>query len=378
MQRSASGWTRGAVTVAFLALACAASLRAHVVSGAPTLSHLVGAADVVARARVVDADARLVLDDPPLQRPIVTAMLMEVLKGAVQPGPLRFAQHGHGTADYEDGDEVLLFLQKIERSAELDDLASSGALGYVSLQENDDRFVLTPASREAYLGAARAYVAIARLTDPEARIAALRKNTVTLLLSGEPRLAHSALRDLSLAPGVPLVTEAELPLLGARIDDANAPIGVRIALLDELERRGLVNGPARRAQLLRTTHGADLRAAVRAARIHPSFAVQQELLRLLRGGDEDVAVAAAIALGTPHNAAAVDPLAQALVKGDTRLRMAAIRGLGGIGTRKALQVLEATATSHPHPDTRRRAKAEAMLLVRRPVAGPEPSSRPRD
>ena len=44
--------------------------------------------------------------------------------------------------------------------------------------------------------------------------------------------------------------------------------------------------------------------------------------------------------------------------------MASIRGLGRIATSGAREALEETAASHPDPDTRRRARAEATLLAR--------------
>jgi HEAT repeat protein len=75
------------------------------------------------------------------------------------------------------------------------------------------------------------------------------------------------------------------------------------------------------------------------------------------------AEAAAIALGNPGEANAVAPLAKALERSEPRVRMAAIRGLGGIGTPEARAVLDAAASSHADPATRRRAAAEAALLA---------------
>jgi hypothetical protein len=43
--------------------------------------------------------------------------------------------------------------------------------------------------------------------------------------------------------------------------------------------------------------------------------------------------------------------------------MAAIRGLGGIGTPEAAAVLREAAASHPDPATQRRARAEATVLA---------------
>jgi HEAT repeat protein len=71
-----------------------------------------------------------------------------------------------------------------------------------------------------------------------------------------------------------------------------------------------------------------------------------------------VAAAAAIALGAPDNASAVEPLVGALSNASPTVRTAAIRGLGKIATPGARRALEAAASSHPDPKTRRRAQAE--------------------
>jgi HEAT repeat protein len=92
--------------------------------------------------------------------------------------------------------------------------------------------------------------------------------------------------------------------------------------------------------------------------------VTAELIRILEGGDATAARVAAVALGTPGNVAATAPLARALESDDARLRMAAIRGLGRIATPAAREILESAAASHPDAETRRRARAEASLLMR--------------
>jgi hypothetical protein len=357
-----------------LALALAPSpVRGHIVYGTANLRQQIAEADVVARARIVDADAAVVLEDPPLRRPVVDAVLLEVLKGDAEPGPVRFAQHGHGVAEFGDGEEVLLFLRRIERSTELDDPRLAAAVRYVSLQEHDARHPLAGESGERFVAAARAYLAVEAIRDPAARLGAQRQLTLEMLLSDEPRLALSALQDLVMHGDVELVTRADLPVLVARIEDAEAPIGLRVGLLAELQRRGLVEGPALWVALLRGTRGADLAAAVRAAGVHPSPSVTAELIRILEGEDAAAARVAAVALGTPGNAAATAPLAAALESDDARLRMAAIRGLGRIATPAARQILESAAASHPDPETRRRARAEASLLTRGASSAARPS-----
>jgi hypothetical protein len=337
---------------------------AHIVYGTANLRQQIAEADVVARAPIVDAGGVLVLEDPPLRRPIVEARLLEVLKGGVEPGLVRFAQHGHGVAEFVDGEEVLLFLRHIERSAELDDPRLAAKVQYVSLQQHDARYPLAGKSGERFVAASRAYLAVDAIRDPASRLAAQRQLTLEMLLSEEPRLALSALQDLVQHDRIALVTRDDLTVLVARITDPQAPVGLRVGLLAELQRRELTDGPALWVKLLKTTRGADLAAVVRAAGVHPSSPVTAELTRILGGEDAVASRAAAVALGTPGNDTATAALVGALGSEDARLRMAAIRGLGRIATPAARDVLATAAKSHADPETRRRARAEATLLGR--------------
>lgn len=343
---------------------------AHIEFGAKTLPLLVAGADVVARARIVDA--RGVSPDPgsSLGRPTVRAELLEVFKGDAQPGAVRFAQHGHGVATYENGEEVLLFLRRAEHSAELSGLAGAG-LAYVSVQEHDEKYLVGPKNAGPLFAAVRTYVQAPGIPEPELRLEALRQATLVLLTSGDPRLFTSALLGLTLAEDVPLITSADLPTLEPLLDDPALAIGMRLALLVELERRGLTGGPARWLALLDNTDGAARTAVIRAAGRHPGPEIASALLALLDGPDAVAAREAAISLGWPGNRAAVAPLDAALTRGDRPLRLAAIRGLGRIGTPEARGVLAETAAAHPDPETRRRARAEVALL-----SPPAPESRP--
>lgn len=343
-----------------LAFAVALPARSHIVYGTKTLSQLVAEADVVARARIVDADAVMMLEDAGKRRPVVAAELLEVLKGPAKPGAVRFAQHGHGVAEFEDGEEVLLFLKRTSRHRELSKLSGEGGVAWVSLQEHDAKFLLTAASRDAFVTATKSYL-LAGTGSPAERRAALRKATFAQLASSNPRLASSAVRDLALAK-TPLVTASDWPVLEPILASAATPIGVRAALLAELERRSLVDGPTRWVGLLKTTHGRDLRAVIAAAGRHPSPLVRAALIEILAGGDADAAAAAAIALGWLGNEDAVSALRAALASNDSRLRMASIRGLGRIATPSARDALQEAADSHPDEGTRRRARAEVVLL----------------
>ncbi len=339
-----------AVAVAVATLLCAGGARAHVVFGTETLRGLVRESDLVARVRIVSPGA-----DLPREEPIVVAEILEALKGAPAPGPLRFVQHGHGVPLYQKDQEVALFLQRIERSREMGSLA--GSVSWVSIQEGD-----AWTGDEALAAALRRYAAIEKL-PPAQQPKALRVLTLELLASPDPRLSSSAVRDVAFAGDASIVTAQDLPALEKILWAGATPIGVRVALLAEIERRDLAPGPPRWVRLLRETHGSDQIAAVRAAAAHPSAPVTQELIALLAGDDVVLVADAAIALGVPGNELAVEPLGKLLGSNDERVRMAAIRGLGRIGAPAAQARLTQAAASHPDAATRRRAGAE---VARRP------------
>jgi hypothetical protein len=364
-----------AFAVASLLLAGAA--RAHVVYGTETLRGLVVQADLVARVRILDpgalgsaggSDPRAPGTassgaDAALGEPVVVAEILELIKGApapaatpgASPTSLRFVQHGHGVPLYAKNQETVIFLQKLERTRELSALA--GKIAWVSIQEGK---ALPGDAR--LMAALRAYAALEKLPLAQ-QPQGLRQITVKLLASPDPMLASSAVRDVALLSGAPIVTAEDLPALEPVLWNDKTPIGVRVALLSELERRGLVEGPPRWVKLLRETHGSDQIAVVRAVAAHSSAAITHELVSLLASPDALLVSAAAISLGVPGNEKAVEPLGKLLASSDERVRMAAIRGLGRIGTPAAHASLAQAATSHPDPATRRRAGAE---VARRP------------
>jgi hypothetical protein len=356
----------GLVVAAVLAGAPPAAL-AHVVYGTPTLWQQIRDADAVVEARIGDPGRLLELDGSRRRR-VVTAEPLAILKGVLpeaangarQDG-LAFVPHGHGVAQYARGDRALLFLRRLERVRELASSPLAGRVQWVSVQESTDRVLIGDGADDAFLAAARAYVAVEAL-PAAARLDGLRRVTLRLLASREPRLAASAVRDL-VAGELPLVAD-DVPTIDALTADRRVSVGTRIALLAELERRGLVAGPERWATLVRGTAGRDRVAVLRAAAAHPSVVLTHALLETLAGGTADEAAAAAVALGTPGNDAAVAALERALGVDDPRLRMAAIRGLGRIGTRRAREALAIAAAFHPDPPTRRRANAEVVVLAR--------------
>jgi hypothetical protein len=339
------------MAIAVAAALLAGGARAHVVFGTETLRGLVRESDVVARVRIVSPGEAL-----PLEEPVVVAEVLELVKGAPAPGPLRFVQHGHGVPVYTKNQEAALFLQRIERSRELGSLADR--VDWISIQEGD-----AFAGDEVLVAALRRYAAIEKL-PPGKQLAALGETTVALLGSFDERLSSSAVRDVAMAGDAPIVTARDLPALEKILWSDATPAGVRVALLAEIERRGLAEGPPRWARLLRETPGEGRINVVRAAAAHPSPEVTQELVAMLAGDDPLLVAEAAIALGAPGNDPAVAPLVELLASPEERVRMAAIRGLGGIGTPSAQAALAKAAAGHADPATRRRAGAE---VARRPA-----------
>jgi len=327
--------------------------------------HLLTAqSDFVARVRIVDPAAALVLDNPPLRETVVVAEVLEPLKGDFAGKELRFVQHAHGIVSYAEGDEVVLFVDRISKSSELATSRIAEHVEWVSEQETGAKFPLDEGSRDDVAAAVKQYAALAGMPRGS-RPAALRRITIEMLASSHQVLATSALRDLVLAADAPIVTAADLPALKAVLDDRETATGIRIGLLAELERRGLVDGPARWAALLSGSNGAQRLAVVRAVGAHPSEAVALELTKLLAADDSQLVAAAAVSLGSPGNDAAVAPLAKLLTRDESRVRMAAIRGLGKVGSPAAKRALAKAAAAHSDPLTRRRAAAEVKVLAGR-------------
>lgn len=293
-------------------------------------------------------------------RPFVEARVVEVLKGAATLETVRFVQHGHGVAEFVEGQEHLAFLQAIGRSRELSKLGEDSAIHFVSLQEHDDAFPLAGPKRGPTLEAASAFVVAGRAATPAARDAALQAGTRVLLESRDERLAASAIRDIVASPGLALVAPSDAPALLAIVDDETAPVAVRVALLRALEARGVADGDERWTLLLADEAAPpDLVVAIRAAAASPSAGPRARLIALVAHPDPVVAAAAAATVVWPGDPAAVQALSSALSHEAPRVRQAAIRGLDRMATPEALALLGQAASEDEDPRTRRLAAAAA-------------------
>ena len=228
-----------AVVVALVLLAGEA--RAHVVYGPPTL-FAAGSRSRRGRRRAHRpiADGSSPPHAPRARRPDRDGDGARDAEGRRRAGCLTFVPQGHGVAEYADGEEVVLFLQRIARSASSPRTAGRRSRG-VGLASGERRRLVLGVGDDAFLAALRAYAAIEALPSAAARLAGLRRVTFELLASHEPRLAASAVRDLALAGDAPLVARRRRPGARPRCSTTTAvAIGARIALLAELERRRLV------------------------------------------------------------------------------------------------------------------------------------------
>ena len=365
----------GAWLVALLVFS--GSVAAHVVPGSATLSQLTRGASVVAVAKITNPHAVVELGDAKLRRFVVEAELLEVLRGDIAKGSVKFVPHGHGAEAYEAGEEALIFLQPIEQNRDLAGSKLASAVRFAGIDEVADRMSIRPSNRGVYLDAARAYASIAA-EPPEGQRDALRRMTLKMLTSSEPRLAGFALKDLALSDADPradpLVTAEDLPALLAVLEDPSRPLSLRVGLLGELERRKLVEGPERWVKLLKAAPPAELSTVARMAGRRAFPEVTAELVGLMEGENAQAATAAAAALGAPGNEAAVEALGRAVwgpnekQNQNQKLRWTAIQSLGRIASPGARAVLVKAASDHPDAETRRAAQTEINLLATRQAA----------
>jgi hypothetical protein len=346
--------------LAFICLLASTDSSAHIVMGTRSLHLLVVEADLVLRARVTNPDAVFVSEDGLSRRQLIEVEVLETLKGRTIAPKVRFAQDGHDVARYATGQEALFFLRPIAKSRELRMLAVPGGPSHVSGQEHAEKFLIEGAHGQTLLSGVRKLARSESASTTVERVTLIRAGTLELLTSGDARLGASGLASLVMTPQAKFVTRADLPRLEKFLKRQDVSIGLRAGLTAELERRGLIDGPAHWISLLENASPSDLPVAIRAAGPHPSDAVNATLLRMLKDPKSKTEIAAecAIALGASHNVGAVSALSDALMKGKPRLRNAAIRGLGQIGGPESHAALDQAAQTHPDSATRKRARAE--------------------
>jgi hypothetical protein len=338
----------------------AGAASAHVIMGTKSLHLRVVEADTIVRARVVDPDAEFVSADGRTRRQLIEIQILESLEGTAGAERIRFAQDGHDVARYLAGQEALFFLNPISKSRELASLAVPGGPTHVSSQEHDERFLIEGPAGATLLQATRNLVASESAASVDERLRLIQQATLDLLTSGDAALGTAALASLVLSPDAALVTRPDLPRLEKVLADPTVSVGFRAGLIAELERRGLVDGPERWSALLRDAMPEQRPMAIRASAAHASEPVKLYWLAQLEdpAARTEVKTEAAIAIGGSRDARAVGALTAALESDEPRVRNAAIRGLGRVGSPEGRQALELAARTHADPATRKRAMAE--------------------
>lgn len=348
---------------AVVLVAATTNAGAHIVFGGTSLARLTAGADAIVRVRIEEPAALLNATHrgKAFRSTYVRGVVLETLEGEIEGPQLRFHQQGHGVVEYAAGEEVLVFLRRTAAIPELAQGPIAKHLAWASEQEGNARFAIDASNRKRVLDAVRGYLAISK--EPLAlRPDLQRRMTVELLGSEEPMLARSALHDLVFAGDAMQLTADDLPVLRPILEAKTAPLGVRIGLVAELARRGLVEAPAYLMKFLAQSAGRERIAVVRAMAAHPSPEIARALIALTGDGDEQLSTAAAVALGG-QRAEGVVPALKALLSSESQaLRMASIRALGRVAAPPARAVLEAAAEEHPDPPTRRRARAELRVL----------------
>jgi hypothetical protein len=343
-----------------IGVTASAQARAHTVPNAQSLYDLCRAAEVVAVGRItyVATPAPNVTTLPP-----VDAEVLELLReGGVEKGTIRFLPHRHGDDQYAIGEELLLFLDRT-RSPE-----QAREAKYEAVEAIADRFVLPRERHAEWIDAARKYVALGRGPRNTTDARELGRISIAMLASPETKLAHLALRDLTLAGTSAVIVEADVPVLLRIVDDASRPAMLRVGLLSELERRKFTPVGSHWVSVLDTTPPSERSAVISGAKSRwfvPE--VNAALVSIVDRGTADEAISAARAVGAEGNETAVDALVRAATREPEELRIAALGSLRKINTTLARDKLAEFAKAHPDDKTRKVAANEVALLPSAPV-----------
>ena len=339
--------------------------NAHTIPGAQTLHDLCRAADVVAIGRITLVSTP---DPHATTLPPVDAEVTEIFRESdLKKGSIRFWPHRHGNEQYVVGEELFLFLEPTrapERAADAK---------YEALEAIGDRFIVSADRRAVWIDAVRKYVALGKgpriSTDPRE----LGRVSIGMLASPETKLAHLALRDLTLAGDVPVIVQSDVPELLRIVDDATRPAMLRVGVLSELERRKLTPVGSHWVSVLESSSSNDRSAVISGAKSRwfvPE--VNAALVSIIDRGSSDEAISAARAVGAEGNDAAVDALVRAVAREPAELRFTALGSLRRINSAQVRDKLETFAQSHPDAETRKVARAEMALLPATPVASKNP------
>jgi hypothetical protein len=353
--------------------------RAHTIPGSITLSERVALADVVVVATIVRA---ALPDGAPHKRPghlLAQAAVVERVLGEPPAGALLFEPHSHSGETYTEGERVVLFLRKPEAPATAKNAPAAARTDevYGTVDDVSDRVSLGTAaaeraSRADVLAAVRGYARALSASDGAARGAQRKAVTLALLRAADARLQASALRDL--AQGSVQIDRADLPALLEIADDPRASMAARVTLLEDLDRRGLVNAASRYESWLATAPLSEMAALARAAGRKNDAAITAALAARLGGPDEESAALAARALGEPFHESAIAALLRAADPGRHKLAVAVVESLGRMGTPAAQQGLSALLARSDDPEWQRSVQTQLNRIAQRAARPGPPGS----
>jgi HEAT repeats len=304
------------------------------------------------------------------RQPIWRVRVLETLRGEALPESLDVFAHGEGLPRFDEGDRVLLFL---ERTAERPEFAAlAERFPWFTGQEPGEEWRLDrdAGAGDAVLAAARRWAA---WTDAprEQQASGLRSLLLEEVTSPVPRLRDDGVSELmSLAGRADAFPDAEsLAPFVAVARSTRLPLGPRLVLLDALGRNPAWDAGEAWHALVKEPHGAaELARLATAAGARSDPALSVWLRTLLAHPDAGVRRAAAAALGHPRHAGAEPSLAGAARDPDPCVARAAIRSLAALETAASRRALAALADGG-HPERARWAKAALRRDASRSGAG---------
>ncbi len=282
----------------------------------------------------------------------------DVLKGDAPKPPLRFTTTGTHQPRYQQGEHVLLFLNR---------RPDSDPPVFLTRQNAIERVDWSGPDGPALLAAVREYVAIDRVPDETQRLVLLKTAVVRDLSSPKRALWENALFDLSKRPDLPLGF-ADVAVLEQLALDQSRESVLRVgcvAKLRDLGRAG--SGPAAHAlaAILASRSETIVRTMAAAALEETrSPAAGPALTRALGDSSTTVRRAAADGLGRLRVGEAVGPLGRVAGRDpNAGVRFAAFKALARIGNEGARETLQRLAENPQFPDT-----PNAIELARRQAA----------
>lgn len=189
-------------------------------------------------------------------------------------------------------------------------------------------------------------------------------------------LSFLVLSRLTSDSGVPVSRFAGMFIQGNALAAMQALIAHRLGGVEEkrvttIERLGQTRSPFGVDELIGglSDPGFNVRfeAVVSIARTRPDARLTEALIKVLRGGEPDMCIAAAWALGRLGDRSAIEPLREALDSDYPLLRARAARALGTLSDHASAQTLLKRMTSEPDPGIKL-AYASALGALRRTEA----------